>query len=172
MKKEFETERKFLLKSLPNLNYKTKIITSQYYLVNKEDDSVKRISHTKKYSLPDNTMFAEKFTYVKKVKTSKLTAEEYTKNLTQEEFLLMLKDAKSVIHKTRYIIESGNETWEIDQFHNIDLVMAEVEILSDNEQTAEKEISAVNIPDFISDNLIMEVSGVKEFSNYFLSIKM
>ncbi len=85
-----------------------------------------------------------------------LSRYEFEKEITLEEAQQLLRLCeKGIIDKHRYLVKSGNHTFEVDEFHgeNDGLVMAEVE-LSSTTETFEK-------PDFIG----MEVTGDARFYN-------
>lgn len=81
---------------------------------------------------------------------------EFEKEISLDEAEHLLELCKGgVIDKRRYLVKSGNHTFEVDEFYgkNEGLVMAEVELGNENE-SFEK-------PDFIGD----EVTGDKRFYN-------
>ncbi|MEE3414536.1 MAG: CYTH domain-containing protein [Prevotella sp.] len=85
-----------------------------------------------------------------------LSRYEFEKEITMDEALHLIKLCKGgVIDKHRYLVKSGNHTFEVDDFHgeNVGLIMAEVE-LSSTEEEFEK-------PEFIG----IEVTGDKRFYN-------
>ena len=85
-----------------------------------------------------------------------LSRYEFEKEITMDEAQHLIKLCKGgVIDKHRYLVKSGNHTFEIDDFHgeNVGLIMAEVE-LSSTEEEFEK-------PEFIG----IEVTGDKRFYN-------
>jgi adenylate cyclase len=85
-----------------------------------------------------------------------MTRYEFEKEIEMDEAQHLLQLCKGgVIDKRRYLVRSGNHTFEVDEFYgdNEGLVMAEVELCSEDE-TYEK-------PDFIG----MEVTGDKRFYN-------
>lgn len=85
-----------------------------------------------------------------------MTRYEFEKEIsTDEAEHLMALCQGGVIDKRRYLVKSGNHTFEVDEFYgdNEGLVMAEVE-LSDEAEPYEK-------PDFIG----MEVTGDRRFYN-------
>ena len=85
-----------------------------------------------------------------------LSRYEFEKEITMDEAQHLIKLCKGgVIDKHRYLLKSGNHTFEIDDFHgeNVGLIMAEVE-LSSTEEEFEK-------PEFIG----IEVTGDKRFYN-------
>lgn len=85
-----------------------------------------------------------------------MTRYEFEKEIEMDEAQHLLQLCKGgVIDKRRYLVKSGNHTFEVDEFYgdNEGLVMAEVELCSEDE-TYEK-------PDFIG----MEVTSDKRFYN-------
>ena len=78
---------------------------------------------------------------------------------------LLNKFSVSELIKVRYKILFKNKVWEIDEFlgDNLGLIVAEIEIPSMDYD--------VQIPKFISDKLLMEVTGMKQFGNRNLSNK-
>lgn len=85
-----------------------------------------------------------------------LSRYEFEKEITMDEAQHLIKLCKGgVIDKHRYLVKSGNHTFEVDDFHgeNVGLIMAEVE-LSSIEEEFEK-------PEFIG----IEVTGDKRFYN-------
>ena len=85
-----------------------------------------------------------------------MTRYEFEKEITLDEARSLLKLCKGgVVDKQRWLVKSGNHTFEVDEFFgdNAGLVMAEVELSSEDE-VYEK-------PDFIG----MEVAGDRRFYN-------
>jgi CYTH domain-containing protein len=85
-----------------------------------------------------------------------MTRYEFEKEITLDEARSLLKLCKGgVVDKQRWLVKSGNHTFEVDEFFgdNAGLVMAEVELNSEDE-VYEK-------PDFIG----MEVTGDRRFYN-------
>ncbi len=81
---------------------------------------------------------------------------EFEKEITMDEAQNLLQLCQGgVVEKYRYLVKSGKHTFEVDEFYgdNEGLVMAEVELESENE-SYEK-------PDFIG----IEVTGDKRFYN-------
>lgn len=164
--KKYEVERKFLLKCLPDIKYKKIILIHQYYLEN-EDAFSDRVRKTED---------GEKITYFRtqKYRKSERAQEEVEDEISEKEFKKLRKTAHSEIIKYRHIIEDNNYTWEIDSFDNIDLVIGEIEIVTDDDhlESVIKEINGFPTPTFISKNLIMEVSDLKPFSNKRLAVPL
>ena len=85
-----------------------------------------------------------------------MTRYEFEKEITLDEARSLLKLCKGgVIDKQRWLVKSGNHTFEVDEFFgdNAGLVMAEVELSSEDE--------AYEKPDFIG----IEVTGDRRFYN-------
>ena len=85
-----------------------------------------------------------------------MTRYEFEKEITLDEARSLLKLCKGgLVDKQRWLVKSGNHTFEVDEFFgdNAGLVMAEVELSSEDE-VYEK-------PDFIG----MEVTGDRRFYN-------
>lgn len=85
-----------------------------------------------------------------------MTRYEFEKEITSDEASHLLKLCRGgVIDKRRWLVRSGKHTFEVDEFFgdNAGLVMAEVELASENE--------AYDKPDFIG----LEVTGDKRFYN-------
>ena len=81
--------------------------------------------------------------------------DEITSSLMTEAEELFKICEPGVIDKTRYLVKSGNHTFEVDEFYgdNEGLVMAEVELQSEDEPFEK--------PDFIG----KEVTGDRRFYN-------
>lgn len=85
-----------------------------------------------------------------------MTRYEFEKEITLDEARSLLQLCKGgVIDKQRWLVKSGNHTFEVDEFFgdNAGLVMAEVELDSEDE--------AYEKPDFIG----LEVTGDRRFYN-------
>ena len=85
-----------------------------------------------------------------------MTRYEFEKEITPDEAQKLFGLCEpGIIDKRRYLVKSGNHTFEVDEFYgeNEGLVLAEVELDSEDE-TFEK-------PDFIG----MEVTGDRRFYN-------
>ena len=158
-----EIERKFLLKSLPKKDYDDKYLIDQYYWKNRSNIWERaRTYHSEKSG--------DSYIHTVKKSVSKGVNMEDEKILTKEEYELFkdrcLNDPDSrYISKERYIYKFGDLKWEVDNFDNgYRLIVAELEI--------PKKTYRVALPEYISEVLLMEVTGLKQFSNRSLSIKM
>jgi adenylate cyclase len=141
-----ETERKFLAKSeFRHLSVKEIKIT-QYYLSIDPDKTIRlRITDDKAF-----------LTIKSRIRKESITRSEW-------EFPIPFSDANDMmpvclpgkIVKTRYLIPSGNHTFEVDVFHdkNEGLIIAEIELSSEDEQFEK--------PDWLGE----EVTGKPEYYN-------
>jgi CYTH domain-containing protein len=172
MKKEIE--RKFLLRDLPIVTPDFSLseiqnILQYYYFV---DGIWKRIRKI------ESNIYGQQFLHtVKYYKDGIIYEEEY--NASSSEYRSLVSDINSgkyetrFISKTRHIYFTGNDAdfegeiknlkWEIDNF-NFKLVVAEIEIPDFSYK--------IEIPDFIKDKLIYEVTNIPEFSNKNLAQKL
>ncbi len=66
--------------------------------------------------------------------------------------------------KTRYRVSEGPLTWEIDDFDQFDLVLAEVELADADQQ--------VNLPDWLAGRVTREVTDDSKFLNYNLACRL
>ena len=160
-----EIERKFLLKSLPIIvDAKDSINIEQLYL--KKNNIWERVR-----SWESTKTGKKKWIHTIKTNMGKGINMEDEKLITESEFL----DFKSncfksgtesrQINKIRHIYPDGKLYWEVDEFQSgYKLIVAEIEI-------PQKDFR-VDIPKYISDLILLEVTGLKQFSNRNLSLKI
>jgi CYTH domain-containing protein len=157
-KDNLEIERKFLLKNVPKFNLKkiTKLIIHQIY-VDVDGRSVR-------FRMTEN-MNAENRVYhqCEKSVISHGVFEEIENEVSSDVFNQMLHKDHRYIIKTRYVYEEGGLKWEVDKYHDVRLVTLEVELNEINQE--------ITIPEIIKEQMIVEVTGQKVFSNFSLSIK-
>ncbi len=158
---KYEIERKFLLKSLPYLDPIDSIEIDQFYLKNasgiwervrkwNSNEGIKYI-HTIKKNISKGVNLEDE----------KLISE--TKYLNFKDQCYNSKKESKSIKKIRHIFKDSNLVWEVDEFDNgYKLIVAEVEI--------PKMSYKLTIPKFIKNVMLMEVTGLKQFSNRSLSI--
>lgn len=161
-----EIERKYLLSEMPwgqnwgrnnaeifeKAGHGVKI--AQGYLPGKE--IIERLRSVT--SIEDNTT-----TYLRTIKFGKgLAQTEYEEECSKKTFghLWELTEGRRVF-KRRYCVEEGNHTWEIDYFTDRNLVLAEVELTSVDED--------VTIPLWLQPYVVREVTEESEYTNYKLS---
>lgn len=165
MKKEIE--RKFLLRDLPIATpdftlSEIQNIIQYYYLV---DGIWKRIRKI------ESNVYGQQFLHTVKTYKDGITYEEeyiasYTEYKTLVSNINSGKYDSRFISKTRHIYLTGNDAdfegeiknlkWEIDNF-TFKLVVAEIEIPDFQ--------YPIQIPRFINDKVIYEVTNIPEFSN-------
>lgn len=162
---KLEIERKFLLKALPVRAYDDKITIDQYYWKNKHNVWERaRTYHSEKNG--------DSYIHTVKKSVSKMSNMEEERELTKDEFdafkdrCFKEPQVSKYINKERYIYKFENGLkWEVDVFDNgYKLIIAEIEI--------PKKTFKVNIPDYISDVLLLEVTGMRQFSNRALSLNI
>jgi hypothetical protein len=161
---KLEIERKFLLKSLPKIQPTQSINIDQYYYKNSSgiwerartwettDGEIKYI-HTIKKSVSKGVNIEDEY---------EMSESDYNKFVAT----CRKSDVDSkFIKKTRYIYPDGELKWEVDLFHgDYKLIIAEIEI--------PKKTYKLTVPDFIKDVSLLEVTGLKQFNNRSLSIKI
>ena len=152
MSKHLEIERRFLLKRAPALSYESLTHITQVY-VDEEGVNVRYRGET--------SGAERKFIRTVKTDVSDLVREEDEEETTQEEFIKKAQASDKIITKVRSVHKDGDLKWEIDQFRFLDLIIAEVELPSEDYD--------LKIPKEIQDVTIMEVTGMKEFHNYTLA---
>ncbi|CAG7580208.1 MAG: putative phosphatase [uncultured marine phage] len=156
--KNIEIERKIILKGVPDIEYDQVLNITQYYFKNEEG-----IWERFRRSEDQNG----EVTYIKTIKTT------ISKGISNEDEDIISKDdyknAKSLcksgeyesrrISKIRHVkyVDGTDLKWEIDEFTDINITIAEIEI-----PTLDFE---VDFPDYITDVMIKEVTGIKEFNN-------
>lgn len=158
---KLEIERKFLLKSLPKREPIDVLRIEQWYWKNK-----KGIWERARTYHSDKT--GDKYIHTIKRNIGKGINEEDEKTITKSEFDNFVIVCRSkgqearCISKERHIYPQGKKLfWEVDKFIGLDLVVAEIEIPKKNYR--------VRIPKFLKTVLLMEVTGIKTFSNKSLS---
>lgn len=162
--REYELERKFLLKRLPVSIFKQDAIVvsdiSQYY----DKDKINRVRKQKTTSTIDPVY---DYTHTKKTFIKPGMFKELENDITREEYLTYLEDYPHYIRKTRYQCIIDGYNWFIDVYRDFDLVLAEVEILTNETSLikSKKELDELELPKVIQKELIIEVTNFKEFSN-------
>ena len=159
-----EIERKFLLKSLPTIKPKEKIEIQQWYRKNS-----KGIWERARACYSDKKGFY--FIHTVKTNISNISNIEDENIMTSSEFNKFVTKCKKS-NESRYISKDrliynhpfDKLKWEVDVFNNgHHLIVAEIEIPSEDYNLL--------IPEFIHDKFLLEVTGLKQFSNKNLSNK-
>jgi CYTH domain-containing protein len=157
-----EIERKFLLKAIPDKTPDEVIEIFQWYL--KNDDGIWERARS---CYSDIKGFY--FIHTIKKNISPGVNEEDEKYITPEEFNSFVEKCK--MSQSRYISkerlvykDKSGLKWEVDVFNNgHHLIVAEIEIPSIDFE--------IELPTFIKDKLLIEVTGLKQFGNRNLSNK-
>ena len=150
-----EIERRFLLSSRPDFPAPPLVLTMrQGYL---PDDSepggrIREVTHV------DGTAH-----YVHTIKRGHGVAREETERpLDRAAFdALWPRTEGRRIAKTRHVVHDGPRTWDIDQFVDRDLVIAECELARADD--------ACPIPTWLASYVVREITGDAAFSNYALA---
>ncbi len=154
-----EIERKWLLKRLPNWDYDQVLSIAQYYVENQVSGIPFRLRKS------TNTITGRtSYYHTEKMPISKGVFEETERTLGVEEFenLLQKYPVHKAIIKDRHIKVFDGHKYEIDTYKNITLTTLEVEFNSEETQ--------ITLPEIITREMIMELTGIKEFSNYALAV--
>ncbi len=157
-----EIERKFLLKAIPDKQPSEIIEIFQWYCKNDQG-----IWERARSCYSDEKGFY--FNHTIKKNISPGVNEEEEKLITSEEFNQFVTKCKTssesrYISKERLVFKNNDLKWEVDVFNNgHHLIVAEVELPSLDFD--------IDMPKFIKDKLLMEVTGLKQFGNKNLSNK-
>jgi CYTH domain-containing protein len=94
-----------------------------------------------------------------------LVRREDEQTISEQEFSKRWPDtAGRRLSKTRYRIDEGGVVWEIDRYHDLDLVLAEVELPS-----AE---ATITVPDWLRPHVVREVTDEPQYQNYELALRL
>jgi CYTH domain-containing protein len=160
MKEELEIERGWLLKGMPQGVTFSRVI-KQYYFI--EDDVFKRVRESN---------YVNHTEYHLTIKTpredGKIGFIEAEEEISKEVFLEKVQMAHTYIQKDRftkpYEVGRVKLLWEIDNFISIPLIKMEMELPEDDFD--------LPIPDDMAQLIVIETTGMKEFSNASLSKKL
>lgn len=157
VKSNLEIERRFLLKRLPAINSEIVLEISQSYLSPKGDKETERVRAITK-SINGNVV-GDQWIHTVKKPTNGLGMIEIEKEISWEDYSLGKKHSDRTIIKTRHIFKHTSDDlyWEIDVFKYLNLIIAEIEIPSDDYNLI--------IPEWLEPYVLMEITGMKQFSN-------
>lgn len=176
MAKSYELERKFLLLTssyqiIPNegVELVTNNLITQFYVL--EDDVLHRYRSVSK---------GEDISYYLTIKHQKDHGvfEEKEQEIDSDRFhQKLMKDgdvARTQLVKIRSEVIIENNRWMIDEFTNLSLTVAEVEIISSKEdlQKNTDELYQIKVPELLQNHILKEVTGMEEFSNYSIYKKL
>ncbi len=155
-----EIERKFLLKAIPDLKPTEVIKIKQWYL--KVDGVWERARSM------DSNVYGIKWVHTIKTRISDISNIEEEYDMDKTEFDDFVKQCKSTKQNARYITKErriypdGELKWEVDVFsQKCHIIVAEIEIPTEDYE--------LEIPEFIQKKSLLEVTGLKQFSNRSLS---
>jgi CYTH domain-containing protein len=155
-----EIERKFLLKAVPDLKPTEVIKIKQWYL--KVDGIWERARSM------DSNIYGIKWVHTIKTRISDISNIEDEYDMDKDEFDDFVKRCKSAKQNARYITKErriypdGELKWEVDVFsQKCHIIVAEIEIPTEDYE--------LEIPEFIQKKNLLEVTGLKQFSNRSLS---
>lgn len=94
-----------------------------------------------------------------------LVREEEERDISEEEFRRAWpRVGGRCLRKTRYRVDVGSHTWEIDAFENLALVLAEVELTGVDDTP--------DVPDWLRTHLVRDVTDEKDYRNYELALRL
>lgn len=151
-KDNLEFERKFLLIKKPSLKADVVYRIEQHYC---GDERIRRKSSEGQEDV---------FYHTVKKNLRPGVNSEVEKKINRDEYYNLLEKSKSFVIKDRHCYFVGGLKWEVDDFHDMNLVIAEVEYPEEN--------YVLNIPKFIKDVILFEATNYREFSNKNISKKL
>ena len=149
---DYEIERKYLLRGMPRLPDGVRVLRiDQGWIPGRR--LKERLRRTRE---------GDRITYHRTVKLgSGLKRLEIEEETTAAVFRALWRlTLGKRIRKLRYVVQDGG-TWEIDRFIGLQLVLAEIELGSEEE--------AVYIPDWLAAVVDREVTGDIRYTNYSLA---
>lgn len=159
-----EIEKKFILKSLPQREPDYIFDIDQYYYKNNQGIWERARTY-------HNELLGDRWVHTIKKSVSKGVNLEDERDLSRQEWEDFIKKCKKpqnqgrFIQKRRHVFSHFDLKWEVDEFlSGYSLIIAELEIPSPRHR--------YEIPDFISQVLLLEVTGLKQFSNRNLSLPL
>lgn len=160
-----EIERKFILKRLPKRvveKYKKGLnvldIVQYYFFI----DNI-----WQRYRVVQQEGKKTKFIHTIKEAVSPGIYKELENSVKESEFEKKRKEHRknyAVIRKTRYVVKHKGLKFEIDVYSDLSLVILEVELPSLNH--------AFEYPQGLFEEIVIEVTGMKQFSNFNLALKV
>lgn len=164
-KKEFEFERKFLLKRPMDLEPESVIQIYQGY-INNGQGAPYRI----RMQVEDG---ADRYYKVQKTTTGiPGVVEEHTRDMSRDEWLELLPQCGRGLDKVRRVYTIGDHRWEEDRYTDLTLITLELELLSEDAVDGTyTQLMSIPVPEEICPFVIKEVTGDTSFSNYMLAYR-
>jgi CYTH domain-containing protein len=149
-----EIERKYLLRDLPEFPRAAAILDiDQGYL-----PGVKLVERLRREQSHEGVV-----RYYRTVKlgsgVERIELEEEADEPVFQHLWLLTEGRR--LRKRRYVVANGDDMWEIDEFLDRPLVLAELEL--------EQADAKVKIPDWLKPVLVREVTEEKEYTNHSLA---
>jgi len=145
-----EIERKYLLRALPAMPAQTDVLDiDQGYLPGE-----KLVERLRRQRHRDGTV--RYFRTIKLGSGVERTEIEDETNRATFEHLWLLTDGRR-LRKRRYLVPNGKDVWEVDEFLDRALALAELEI--------ERADARIVMPDWLTPVLVREVTDEKEYTN-------
>ena len=152
-----EIERRFLLKKIPNAKWDKIYNICQYYI--KDGDLTKRLR--RKSDVTGSESFNNSYEYLHKIQKGVGEFIEVHEDIDANKYIELRPNAFKMVLKDRYVHIANGLHFEVDKINGIDLVMLEVELEDINQE--------IIFPPIIEEQIIMEVTGMKELSNFNLA---
>ena len=152
-----EIERRFLMKKLPNVNWDKIYEICQYYI--KDGDLTKRLR--RKSDVTGSESFNNSFEYLHKIQKGIGEFIEVHEEVDVDKYRELAPTAFKVVLKDRYVHIANGLHFEVDKIYGINLVIMEVELEDINQE--------IIFPPMIEEQIIVEVTGIKELSNFNLA---
>lgn len=158
-----EIERKFLLHRMPAVpaNTKVRLIVQGYFASDAEGPFRDMEGRLRREVCSDGSVI---FTHTVK-RGLGLVRTEQERKLTADEFARLWPGTEGRrLRKMRYLVREGEFVWAVDAFADFDLILAEVELPSEDAHAP--------LPAWLEPVVVREVTGEEAFQNYALARKM
>lgn len=147
---QIEIERKYLLRALPKMPRASAVLDiEQGYLPGE-----RLIERLRREQHADGVV-----KYYRTIKLGsgiqRIEVEDETDRHTFEHLWLLTEGRR--LTKRRYLVANGEDVWEIDEFTDRDLVLAELEL--------ERADARIDMPKWLKDVLVREVTDEKAYTN-------
>ena len=153
-----EIERRFLLKRLPQYALTGLELLIEQFYIRRQDEFFRIRSEAPRAR--HHMVYSYDRTYKEKV--SHGVFKEKIEVIDLHQFILFQIEAHKRMKKTRYVVPHvADLKWQIDKPLDCQLVIAEIELPAIDHP--------LTLPPFLQEVLIMEVTGMEEFSNYNLA---
>ena len=148
----YEIERKFLLKRMPRVKHAERLLIRQGYVPG--DQIQERV---RSIQSDDGRKYYR--TFKSGVGVRRLEIEEETSEKVFKQLFSLTKGKR--VRKRRHVVEENGARWEIDQFLDRKLVLAEIELDSPDEP--------IEFPRWLAALVVREVTDDPEFTNWKLA---